>query len=102
MFRFFGHRTPIQEGLMSYKKAIEQGIDAACYNTFSTAMSQLAQYAKKTHCPDALQLLTNIHHEITDGASDRILAGRLCPSTMSVTEINFKRFINQQPRRRCS
>ena len=84
---------------MSYKKAIEQGIDTACYDTFSTAMNQLAQHAQRTHDPEAIKLLSTIHHKITDGASDRILAGHLCPSTMSVTEINFKRFINQQPRK---
>ena len=85
---------------MTHREALEHGINTGCYKTFSQALEQLARHAKETNSSQAKQLLLKVHNEITNGASERILAGRLCPTQVVITQINFKRFIGLQAKKR--
>ena len=87
---------------MTHREALEHGINTGCYETFSKAFKQLARHAKETNSSQAKQLLLKIHNEITNGASERILAGRLCPTQVRITQINFERFIGSQTKQHSS
>ncbi len=89
-YQFF---SPKRLELMNCKKQIEASLDNHSFKDFKTAMNILRKMAKIDD--DAMRLLVQVHNQLTQGAISRILPpDAICASDLSVSEINFKRYIS--------
>lgn len=100
-FRFFRLKAPSHEKaipkeneLMACKNNIDDCLRNKDYPSFRQNFSMLLNRAE--NCDDALQLVNQIHFQISLGASERILPKERTLDQIQVSETMFNLYLNRQ------